>query len=183
MPPVRLEKIAYVVDKIINGSQESRIALINPDGSGGAEIASGDTPSWSPDGARLVFSTTQCEDYYGCSGALILMDPETANIMPLYAGISGFSPAWAPTGDVIAFIRDQFGMYVMKLDGSAAASLHIPAGIPANHPSWSPDGRRIAFQCTIASSNDDVCVINTDGSGLVRDCKIEPSSTASGYTP
>jgi hypothetical protein len=171
VPPARSEKIAYVVDKITNGVQESRIALVNPDGSGGVDIASGDTPSWSPDGARLVFSNVPCEyydDYYGCDGVLILMDPETRNLIPLIEGGHGFSPAWAPTGDVIAFIRDQFGMYVMKLDGSPAISVNIPAGILARHPAWSPDGRRIAFQCVLASGNYDVCVINRDGTGLVR---------------
>jgi TolB protein len=168
VPPVRLEKIAYVVDRIINGSQESRIALVNPDGSGAAEVASGDAPTWSPDGARLVFSTTQCEYYYGCSGDLVLADPETRNFMTLSAGSRAFSPAWAPTGDVIAFIRDQSGMYLMKLDGSPALSLNIPAGILVSDPAWSPDGRRIAFRCMIATSNFDVCVINRDGTGLVR---------------
>jgi TolB protein len=168
VPPVRLEKIAYVIDKIVDGSQESRIALVNPDGSGAAELASGNAPTWSPNGARLVFSTTQCDYYAGCNGGLVLADPETRNFIALSAGSRGFSPAWAPTGDVIAFIREQIGMSVMKLDGSPAVSLNIPAGIRVSDPAWSPDGRRIAFRCMIATGNFDVCVIDRDGTGLVR---------------
>jgi hypothetical protein len=168
VPPVRLEKIAYVVDKVINGSQESRIALVNPDGSGTTDVASGDAPSWSPNGARLVFSNAQCDYYYGCNGGLVVTDPETRNFMMLNAGSLGFSPAWAPAGDVITFIRDQYGLYVINLDGSPAVQVKIPGGSLASDPAWSPDGLRIAFQCMIATSNFDICAINRDGTGLVR---------------
>jgi Tol biopolymer transport system component len=181
--PVRPEKIAYVVDKITNASQEGRIALVNPDGSGGAEVSSGDAPSWSPDGATLVFSSTQCGYYYGCNGELILADPETRSFMVLSAGSRGSDPAWAPTGDVIAFISEQSQLYVVKLDGSPAFSLGIPGGILASEPAWSPDGRQIVFQCLIASRNYDLCVINRDGTGLVRLTSDEVAEDSPAWSP
>src|SRR4029079_3556514 len=68
------------------------VMLINSDGSGPALLASpGWTPSWSPDGKRLVFSNTQCDtdwdSYLICEvGGLVILNPETHEIVTPSAG-------------------------------------------------------------------------------------------------
>ncbi len=53
-------------------------------------------PTWSPDGARLVFSDGL---------RLLQWTPGDTAALPLVGGESGFSAAWSPRGDYIAFVR------------------------------------------------------------------------------
>lgn len=177
LPLVRSEKIAYVVDTIANGDAVKMIALVRPDGSGGAALTLGDSPAWSPDRTRLAFSTTSCDafaEYYGvaCNGSLDMMDPERSSSITLIDGASGFSPSWAPSGDVIASTRcchagDRSRLFLVRIDGSPSAEVVISDGLLVTDPAWSPDGRRIAFTCFTGTSTD-VCVINPDGTGFAR---------------
>jgi len=191
IPVVRSEKIAYVVDTLVNGNRARWIALVKPDGSGARLIAVGDSPAWSPDGTRLAFSTTSCsnfDDYYGfaCAGGLALIDPETLNLFSV-AGTGGFKPAWSPTGDQIAFTRcceyaDKTRLYLARADGSATAYFNIPGLLSVTEPTWSPDGKRIAFICFIRFSSE-LCVINNDGSGLVQLTNDDASENAPAWSP
>ena len=181
---IRLEKIAYVVDNPAN-PPESRIALVNPDGSGAMDLGFGRSPAWSPDGTVLAFSVTECDFYYGygCSDDLVMMDPETHSLITLNEVAHGSSPAWAPTGDVIAFSDNRFQLYMVRLDGSRAVRLPIPGVSEVHHPTWSPDGRRIAFQCIVAAGNYDVCVVNRDGTGLVRLTSDDATQGSPAWSP
>ncbi len=166
----RPEKIAYVADSAT--SSVSTIRLVNPDGSGEVDLGNGSSPSWSPDGSKLVFrfSAMVCIPYEGCFDAshLAVMDAAGGNIQALPAG---YSPAWAPSGDVIAFVgldANSAQLYLTRFDGSQPVKLPIQGVDGANHPAWSPDGLRIAFECFFAPASNDICVVNKDGTGLVR---------------
>jgi TolB protein len=87
-------------------------------------------------------------------------------------------PVWSPDGRRLAFVRVVGGLadlYVVNADGSGLRRLaHIGAGRMGrgyywfdyySNPAWSPDGRRIAFVSN-RRGNDDVYVVNADGSGL-----------------
>ena len=89
-----------------------------------------------------------------------------------------FDPAWSPDGSQIAFVSNrengqeggQF-IYVMNADGSNVRQLTFENG--SNWPDWSHDGSRITY-----TSNDDVFVINADGSGQSINITNNPEKDA-----
>lgn len=189
-PAVRREKIAYVVDDTtIDGKRGPWMVLINPDGSGAVPLALGDAPAWSPDGSRLVFSTTLCTsdfyyDYLTCTGGLSVMDPETWNVTALSYGDGGLAPAWAPTGDLILFTRccDAYPkpqLHMVRADNTLPVDLIIPDLYGAHDPAWSPDGQQIALACFVKRAlSQDLCMVSPDGSApfrLVSDSTTESS--------
>ena len=167
----RPEKIAYEAQN--STTSAITIRLVNPDGSGEVDLANGTAPSWSPDGNKLVFvfaGPPVCTPYDGCFGTsnLAVMGADGGNIQALPFGLS---PVWAPSGDVIAFVGcgDSWAQLCLTpLDGSPSVKLPIQGANGANHPSWSPDGLRIAFECFFGPASNDICIVNKDGTGLVR---------------
>ena len=92
------------------------------------------------------------------------------------------APTWAPDGRRIGFLsfRDtaagKWGMgagsiYAMNFDPLTGKSGQVwrvtDDGGHDDWPSWSPDGSRIAFQSD-RSGNDDIWIVNVDGSGLAQ---------------
>jgi hypothetical protein len=163
--------IAFQRDTLPGFTRETAILLAAPDGSGAERVAVGNSPAWSPDGKRLAYSNTECDDFYyyfggSCTGGLVILNMETRT--ESFAGDSklGVDPAWSPDGKLIAFIRygtsTNATLEVTGFDGTSAVTL-TPQGMVANHPSWSPDGQRITFGCSLQ-----ICVVNRDGSGLVQ---------------
>ena len=122
---------------------------------------------------KLVYSDAECgSSYYGygyCSGGLAIIDPETRGVTIPSNGSLGAIPSWSPDGTLIAFnlISNPFvGLRVARLDGSPAERVGAPRY--ALHPTWSPDGQRIAFGCIFDDILQEICVINRDGTGLLR---------------
>ena len=100
-------------------------------------------PSWSPDGAALVFHVK-----VGLESEIYRVDADGGDLEQLTSeGGNTRSPAWSPDGRRIAFSRSRtdftsFGLYVANADGSGPTPLHVGA---AADPTWSPDGKRIGF--------------------------------------
>jgi TolB protein len=177
--PTRSEKIAFVDDQT-SPFPERYLSLVNPDGTGAARLRAGASPSWSPDRTRLAFSTTKCSDddfyywyYYGpsCTGGIALLDPETGNVAAA-SNAYAYEPSWAPTGG--ALVIEGFGvrernlkLHVLQLSSRNTSLLDIKGPDSNEQPVWSPDGTRIAFVCRWPITTD-LCVVNADGSGLVR---------------
>ncbi|MGY6653783.1 DPP IV N-terminal domain-containing protein [Amycolatopsis sp. TRM77291] len=137
--------VAFVSER--TGSKD--IFVIGVDGRGLRQVTSGpaveDSPSWSPDGGRLVFSGTgedPAGDLYivpagGGQPTRLTNDPGADT-----------QPAWAPTGSRIAFTTTRFdpaGDVVVMADTGGAVTRAVPEPGDSSEPAWSPDGARLAF--------------------------------------
>ena len=145
-------------------SRDSRIALVQPtfpatfpslvgsifirriDGGTAREaaLATGtegydSSPSWSPDGKRLVFATRQKGE-----STISIIDSDGSRRRLLAAHAS--APAWSPDGSLIAY-RTSCGVKLITPQGTDATP-RVPGvcGLGVRGaPHWSPDGRSVAI--------------------------------------
>ncbi|MEK6917832.1 MAG: hypothetical protein AABW51_02690 [Nanoarchaeota archaeon] len=94
-----------------NGGSFSRIHIMDVNGNNDRFIAEGNSPSWSPDGNKIVYSTTEVK----------IVDVETKEIFSL---TKGFNPSWSPKGDKIIYTdSDGEGISMINLDGTNKKTL------------------------------------------------------------
>jgi Tol biopolymer transport system component len=124
-----------------------RIYVINADGTGLRQLTPDhplpgvdphdESPSWSPDGSRLVFTR---------SGTLAFINADGSDLTLLWQCGCG-SPAWSPDGEWLAFDMwddNNLDVYVMRIDGTELRRLTTSPAVEAR-PRWSPDGSRVVF--------------------------------------
>lgn len=116
--------------------------------------------SWSPDGARLAFTSTR-----DVISQLYVMNADGSDIVPLTADQESHAdPAWSPDGTRIAYVTQQFGqgdIWVMNADGTNRVQL-TSDDYNDTAPAWSPDGRRIVF--VRGTDNQEIYIMDADGS-------------------
>jgi Tol biopolymer transport system component len=83
-------------------------------------------------------------------------------------------PAWSPSGDRIAYVREFEELWSMKADGSGKKRLMRGLGLLAS-PAWSPDGGSIAFG---ADTGLGLWVIDAAGTGRRRLAKVDAQEVA-----
>jgi TolB protein len=154
----------------------NRIDFVGTDGKPhGAPLAGPEGagfPSYSPDGAQVVYRVL------GSEQGLRIRSKDGA-VRTLTTAWDNF-PAWSPRGDRIAFTRlegDAFIIHTIRPDGSGLTRLTAWKGTDA-HPVWSPDGRWLAFvsgrhglkdeevYANSPQSYGEVFVMRADGSAL-----------------
>jgi TolB protein len=136
-------------------------------------------PSFSPDGRTVVF--TRCPpSTFDCAIYRIQTDGTGLTAITNFEpSLSDFEPWYSPDGRTIAFVNFGrggilLGIYLVNADGSNVRLL-TPPWIGGDAPSWSPDGRKIAFSSNGSvfdhggfGLNEEIWVINVDGTGLTR---------------
>ena len=109
-------KIAFT-QSVAGGQGSGGLYVVNPDGSGKrrvVETAGHATPSWSPDGRRIVFQTRS-------GPGLTVVNADGSGQQRLTIGNH---PAWSPDGQRIAFGRApttsnaDWDIFVMNADGT-----------------------------------------------------------------
>jgi Tol biopolymer transport system component len=143
------------VDRINGGAQ---VAIVNADGSGFHVVTSGPNnnafPSFSPDGKRIVYRTTNLSEQ-----GLRILNLADGSSAQLTEGWDNF-PVWSPTGDRIAFIRKNGGdsqVFTIQPDGKGSKQLTNTHGIDS-HPGWSPDGQRLCSLVRAKASKTRRCI-------------------------
>lgn len=129
------------------------------------------SPSWSPDGTKVLFMeyTNLTENVEDWKTDLYVIDIDRGGLTQLTdtPDDTEWAPAWSPDGSMIAydFTKDGFrgDIWVMNADGSNKKRLTRHLGNDTR-PVWSPDGSRIAFQ-TDREGDYEIYVMNADGSG------------------
>ncbi len=119
------------------------------------------TPSLSPDGMRIAFSSRR--NGFWNIHILNLQSGEITRITdtPEYEG----SPSWSPDGAWLAydvFYLDHFEILIQSVLDPASSTIDLYDGPGSDHsPAWSPNGREIAF-ISDRSGWDDVWLARLD---------------------
>ena len=173
----------YVMDAD-GGNQQNLTNDPNSDGS----------PSWSPDGKRIVFTSKRDgnrENY-----EIYVMDADGNNRQRLTDNdFYDTHPSWSPDGERIAFMswRDghfigEFGLsseiYVMDADGKNTRRLTNNRKRDSS-PSWSPDGKWIVFAADRKGDdvNYEIYVMDADGNNQRRLTNNRLHDTAPSWSP
>lgn len=121
------------------------LRVINVDGSEDVLLLAGtpglmqSSPSWSPDGTQLAFSTVFGET------ALYVVNADGSNLRQIVD--HGRFPKWSPTSDQIIFESEAAGgqdIWSVNADGTNLTQLTTSADAEVS-PFWSPDGTHIAY--------------------------------------
>ena len=137
------------------------------------------SPSWSPDGSRLVFLSGR----EGNSG-IYVMDVDGQNQTRLTDYDGWDAPVWSPDGSRLAFASNRdgdFEIYVMDADGQNQTRLTDSDGWDTS-PSWSPDGSRLAF-VSGREGNSGIYVMDVDGQNQTHLTDQDGWDTSPSWSP
>jgi TolB protein len=128
-------------------------------------------PDWSPDGSKIAYDrTAHYPDTPYDSSGIWIMEVDGMNKKHV---IIGRYPDWFPDGGKILCEIASYTsgneyvnhhLWIISLIDSN--HIEIPLGGDNRDPQWSPDGSKIVFSSQPYGKRPQVCVINSDGTGL-----------------
>ena len=164
-------RIAFVSER--DGNPE--IYVMDADGANQRRLTNNPhddwSPSWSPDGKRIVFFSDRDGHVHAKHGwftfEIYVIDADGRNPQNLTNNVGDDrSPSWSPDGKQITFVSERDGnreIYVIDADGRNPQRLTENPN-EDDFPSWSPDGKQIVFSSARAGQFDyEIYVIDTDG--------------------
>jgi hypothetical protein len=192
--PVHYTRIAFspdgsriAFDNFLEG--EYGIETADPDGSDVVRLTEGvndSWASWSPDGTKILFSSTRYDPLieqctpgfpheYGCPTDIYVMDVDGSNVVRLTDDLgSEYQPVWSPDSRRIAFARSlgdpqlsHPAIFTMDPDGTDVRQISSADGGSDFWPSWSPDGSQLVF-AAIRNEDWGIWVVESDGSNERR---------------
>ena len=106
-------------------------------------------PAWSPDGQRLVFSSSRTGNR-----TLWTAHGDLTRPAPLTSGVAlDERPVFSPDGQQVAFVSDRGGRRgIWLVSAEAGAPRLVGAADVVDTISWSPDGRRLVFSTPIGDA-------------------------------
>ncbi len=136
--------------------------------------AQDESPSWSPDGKRIAWSSNRTGNY-----DIFVMDrtgdkKKNLTNTPKNEKKPGWQP---PLGHKLVFESDLDGdseIFVMDRDGGNPKQLTKNIFVWDGHPTWSPNGKEIAF-ATNRDRNNEIYIMGADGSNP-RNVTNDPGS-------
>jgi Tol biopolymer transport system component len=182
--------------KIVYTAPSGDLWTMNADGSHRRRVthsgpATDYSPSWAPDGRRIVFRTERgkyVRDPHG-SGAegIFVINVDGTHERQIQPQTGGLFPAWAPNGKKIAYTGVKpgggDGIFLMNPDGSRKHDVRT-SSFAAEGAIWSPDGSKIAYGAHAGDGNWAVWLMNADGSDqrqLTHPVLVEPAGTGGDY--
>ena len=138
-------------DDLINRTSE--IYVMSGDGTNQTQLTfntwSDNTPTWSPDGNKILFSAKQNGENYD----LYVMDANGANISALTQNNNNHhNPEWSPDGTMIAFSSNRDGdyeIYVMNANGTNIQQLTHNTDYDGEPTWWLPPPTTLTTTLTL----------------------------------
>jgi len=127
--PLRYERV------FVMNADGTNVQRLTPDNDGW-EAA----PAWSPDGTRIVFTSTRNTNWWRDQIWVMNSDGTSPTSVTSNAWRHAM-PRWSPNGQRIVYCRapydtSNYDIWVMNADGTSPTQLTNTGGIPNNFPHW-----------------------------------------------
>ena len=157
-------------------SGTSQIYTMDPDGSNVVRLTNSagedHAPSWSPNGAIVVFDRTT-----DAGADMYSINADGTGERRLTTTAVASVGTWSPDGSRIAFTQSngpngQMDIFTMNADGSNVVNVTNALLASEDKPSWSPNGARLAFMSNRDSASlgtyFQIYTMDAAGGGAVR---------------
>lgn len=131
-------------------------------------------PEYSPDGSRILYSTTMSSRSLGI-WSIPIVDGIPADPSYVYDSFANdYNASWSPNGSQIVFETHMGGsgeqLWIVSADGSNSGLTQLTYGPDGDyHPTWSPDGSTILFHSTSRSGGyADLYTVPVTGGTVTR---------------